>query len=55
VSEATDRIMAALTAVVADIRGQEAPAQRFDPRQAGVPPTGNPKKAARHTRKKEST
>lgn len=54
VSEATDRIMAALTAVVADIRGQEAPAQRFDPRQAGVPPTGNPKKAARHTRKKES-
>ncbi len=36
------------------IRGEEAPAERFDPRQAGVAPTGNPKKAARHHRKKGS-
>jgi 1-acyl-sn-glycerol-3-phosphate acyltransferase len=54
IGAATDRIMAALTAVVADIRGEDAPAERFDPRQAGVAPTGNPKKAARHQRKKGS-
>ena len=30
------RIMAALTALVADLRGEEAPAERFDPRKAGL-------------------
>ena len=30
--EATDRIMAALTALVAELRGEPAPAVRFDPR-----------------------
>ncbi len=42
--EATDRIMAAITALVEDLRGETAPAERFDPRAAGVAQTGNPKK-----------
>ena len=40
--EATDRIMAAVTALVAELRGEEAPAERFDPRKAGVRAYGNP-------------
>ena len=36
VHEATDRIMAAITALVEDIRGEQAPAERFDPRRTGV-------------------
>lgn len=44
IAEATDRIMAALTSVVAEIRGEEAPAERFDPKTAGVAEIGNPKK-----------
>jgi 1-acyl-sn-glycerol-3-phosphate acyltransferase len=47
INAATDRIMAALTTLVAEIRGEEAPAQIFDPRSAGVRPTGNPKKKDR--------
>jgi 1-acyl-sn-glycerol-3-phosphate acyltransferase len=46
VNEATGRIMDALTALVAEIRGEEAPAQRFDPRTAGVAQIGNPNKKA---------
>ena len=42
VTEATARIMAALTALVAEIRGEQAPAERFDPRKAGVAQIGNP-------------
>jgi len=49
VTMATDRIMAAITALVAEIRGEEAPAERFDPRRAGIAQIGNPKK------KKESS
>ena len=33
--EATDRIMAAITALVEDLRGEKAPAVRFDPRTLG--------------------
>lgn len=40
--EATDRIMAAITRLVEDLRGAKAPAERFDPRVAGVALTGNP-------------
>lgn len=40
--EATDRIMAAITRQLEDIRGEQAPAERFDPRLAGVPETGKP-------------
>ncbi|HEU4568260.1 MAG TPA: lysophospholipid acyltransferase family protein, partial [Marmoricola sp.] len=42
--EATDRIMAAITALVADLRGEQAPSERFDPRAAGVQQIGNYRK-----------
>ena len=35
IGEATDRMMAAIVALVEQIRGESAPAQRFDPRAAG--------------------
>jgi 1-acyl-sn-glycerol-3-phosphate acyltransferase len=41
-AEATDRIMAAITALLEDLRGEQAPAERFDPRAADIPGTGNP-------------
>ncbi len=46
--EATDRIMAAITALVEDLRGERAPAVRFDPKASGVTEIGNP-----HKRKRE--
>ena len=36
VAAATERIMDAITALVEDVRGETAPAQRFDPRSTGV-------------------
>jgi 1-acyl-sn-glycerol-3-phosphate acyltransferase len=44
INEATRRIMAALTDLVAELRHETAPAERFDPRRAGVRETGNPRK-----------
>ena len=41
---ATDRIMAAITALVEELRGGHAPAERFDPKAAGVKEIGNPTK-----------
>lgn len=38
--EATDRIMAAITDLVAEIREESAPAQRFDPRREGLSEIG---------------
>ena len=43
-TEATDRIMAAITSIVEDIRGETAPSERFDPRRAGVAETGDPRR-----------
>ena len=43
--EATDRIMAAITELVEELRGEKAPAVRFDPKTSGVSEIGNPKKA----------
>jgi hypothetical protein len=40
--EATDRIMAAITRELEDIRGASAPAVRFDPRSTGLRQIGNP-------------
>ena len=40
--QATDRIMDAVTQLLADLRDEPAPAERFDPRVAGVRPIGNP-------------
>lgn len=48
--EATDRIMAAITALVEDLRGEKAPAVRFDPRTTGVVEIGNPHKKKRKLR-----
>ncbi len=42
--EATDRIMDAITAQLEVLRGERAPAVRFDSRAMGVPETGNPNK-----------
>jgi len=42
--EATARIMDAVTRQVETLRGDKAPAIRFDSRKAGVAETGNPKK-----------
>lgn len=47
IQEATDRIMAAITELVEDIRGEQAPTERFDPRRAGVSEIGNPNKKRR--------
>lgn len=52
INEATSRIMAALTAIVEDLRGETAPAERFDPRRMGVQQIGNPNK--RKDRKKDA-
>jgi 1-acyl-sn-glycerol-3-phosphate acyltransferase len=41
----TEKIMAAITALLEQIRGEKAPAVRFDPRRAGLPTTGNPARA----------
>lgn len=42
VQEMTDRIMAAIVTIVEDLRGETAPAKRFDPRRAGMKLIGNP-------------
>jgi len=47
ISEATERIMAALTDLVEDVRGETAPAERFNPRTAGVSEFGNPNEGGR--------
>ncbi len=39
---ATDRIMAAITALLEDLRSEPAPTERFDPRERGVRAIGNP-------------
>lgn len=39
--EATARIMAAITTQLEQLRGEQAPATRFDARAQGLPPTGN--------------
>ncbi len=44
INEATARIMAAIVALVAELRGEPAPAELFDPRTAGVRQIGNPRK-----------
>ena len=45
--EATDRILDAITAQLETIRGEQAPATRFDSRNASVPRTGNPNRRRR--------
>lgn len=45
--EATERIMEAITVLVEDLRGEQAPAERFDPRASGALEIGNPHKHGR--------
>lgn len=54
--EATDRIMAAVTHLLEEIRGAQAPVVRFDPRVHHVPRIGNPNKPrlARKRRRRSS-
>jgi 1-acyl-sn-glycerol-3-phosphate acyltransferase len=47
IQEATDRIMAVITGLVEEVRGEEAPAERFDMKKAGVRQMGNPNKTPR--------
>lgn len=42
IREATERIMTAITDLVAQVRGEEPPAVRYDPRREGTPEIGNP-------------
>ena len=42
--EATERIMAAITALLEEIRGAKAPAVRYDPRATGTAEIGDPNK-----------
>ena len=39
--EATERLMTAITTQLEQLRGEKAPAERFDARRHGLPPTGN--------------
>lgn len=41
---ATERIVAAITVLLEDLRQEKAPAERFDPRKHGVKEIGNPNK-----------
>lgn len=50
--EATDRIMDDVTRLLEDIRGDQAPSERFDPRAAGVQPIGNPHHKQRRNRRR---
>lgn len=50
INEATARIMAALTDLVAELRHEPAPAERYDPRRSGVRQTGNPNKVERRAK-----
>jgi 1-acyl-sn-glycerol-3-phosphate acyltransferase len=47
--QATDRIMAAITVLVEDLRGDKAPPVRFDPKASGVTEIGNPNRPRRET------
>jgi len=46
-NEVTEKIMAGITHLLEEIRGEKAPAVRFDPRRAGLPTTGHPGRARR--------
>lgn len=49
--EVTEKIMVAITELLEALRGEQAPAVRFDPRKMGVPTTGDPRRGIRDRRK----
>jgi 1-acyl-sn-glycerol-3-phosphate acyltransferase len=53
-ARATERIMSAITAIVADIRDEPAPDRRYDPRASGVREIGNPHPEPHRTKRKRS-
>jgi 1-acyl-sn-glycerol-3-phosphate acyltransferase len=52
--QATDRIMDEITRLLEEIRGERAPAERFDPRAAGVRQIGNPRGPAKPRNRRRS-
>ncbi len=53
--EGTARIMAAITVLLEDIRGEQAPAERYDPRAHGVKQIGNPNRDTKPRRRRRRT
>jgi len=53
--EATARIMAAITVLLEDIRGEQAPLERYDPRAHGVKQIGNPNRDKQPRRRRRRT
>ena len=51
--EATNRIMDEITSLLEEIRGEKAPAERFDPRTAGVSQIGNPHASGRNRKSRD--
>jgi 1-acyl-sn-glycerol-3-phosphate acyltransferase len=51
--EATERIMVAITGLLEQIRGEQAPVERFNPRTAGVREIGNPNKPRKRRHRDE--
>jgi 1-acyl-sn-glycerol-3-phosphate acyltransferase len=45
--EVTERLMAAITSLLEEIRGERAPITRFDPRSSQLPRTGDPNRPRR--------
>jgi 1-acyl-sn-glycerol-3-phosphate acyltransferase len=52
--QATDRIMADITGLLEDIRGEQAPTERFDPKRAGLSAIGNPHAEQKKKRRRRS-
>jgi 1-acyl-sn-glycerol-3-phosphate acyltransferase len=52
--EVTERIMTAVTDLLAEIRGEEPPALRFDPRRSGLPVTGDPRRPGDNDRRRSA-
>jgi 1-acyl-sn-glycerol-3-phosphate acyltransferase len=48
--KATVAVMAAVTGLVAGLRGEQPPAEPFDPTKSGLPTTGNPYKKKRRAK-----
>lgn len=51
---ATERILARITTMLAELRGEPAPAQLFDPRAEGIARIGRPRPAARSGGERET-
>ena len=50
-AEATEQVMSDLTGLLEEMRGETAPARRWDPRANGQPPIGNPHRRSKRGRR----